>query len=406
VTELEQSVDDLLESTTSTPRPITKSGLRLSATKVHKVESDTVSVASAPHSLRASILKRTAVRNTVTRTASSDSLVAKHPLNTPNSLSSSKDAHMTSAPSLTTDVESLVRNSDSSDQVQGGTALNSTSSSNQRRSATILSSRTIVPAVPTAQSCRPMPDTATTSRSLATTSTPRRTPIGPKMTKSARLRISSTASKTSLASNAGVSPASSTTSKSIRRDPSNTAAGGRQATNLASPPGSSRPASLASIRSRKSLASTLNFDKASTKSQVRSTRPDIAQSIENTKENSRKTSIHRNLLNADIGSTTPIEGDRSPAGSPVTPVVREPSSRAAPGSTLRVGIPCVVTHQKTKFRATVRYLGETYFGEGSFVGVEVMTVGEDLPSDLDWNDGSVDNVKVRHVQTSQQSCCL
>lgn len=68
-----------------------------------------------------------------------------------------------------------------------------------------------------------------------------------------------------------------------------------------------------------------------------------------------------------------------------------------------MGIPCVVTVGPTKFRATVRYLGEVLFAEGSFVGVEVpLSQNEEGVldrNDLKWHDGSVDGVRVRASYT-------
>ncbi|MBW0497728.1 hypothetical protein O181_037443 [Austropuccinia psidii MF-1] len=79
-----------------------------------------------------------------------------------------------------------------------------------------------------------------------------------------------------------------------------------------------------------------------------------------------------------------------------------------PGTTLLIGIPCVVATterlddgliQPTKFRAVVKYLGETYFGPGQWVGVEVAEK-EEMPK-KEWNDGMVDGV--RYFELGQES---
>ncbi|KAI8456911.1 hypothetical protein BY996DRAFT_4579021 [Phakopsora pachyrhizi] len=79
-----------------------------------------------------------------------------------------------------------------------------------------------------------------------------------------------------------------------------------------------------------------------------------------------------------------------------------------PGTTLLIGIPCVVATtnkledgmvQPIKFRAVVKYLGEAFFGPGQWVGVEVAEK-EDMPK-KDWNDGTVDGV--RYFELGQES---
>ena len=81
-----------------------------------------------------------------------------------------------------------------------------------------------------------------------------------------------------------------------------------------------------------------------------------------------------------------------------------------PGSALKMGIPCVVTVGPTKFRATVRYLGEVLFADGSFVGVEVpLSQNEEGVldrSDLKWHDGSVDGVRVGASYTCASAAAM
>lgn len=55
--------------------------------------------------------------------------------------------------------------------------------------------------------------------------------------------------------------------------------------------------------------------------------------------------------------------------------------------------------QPIKFRAVVKYLGETFFEPGQWVGVEVAEK-ENMPS-KDWNDGAVDGV--RYFELGQES---
>ena len=79
-----------------------------------------------------------------------------------------------------------------------------------------------------------------------------------------------------------------------------------------------------------------------------------------------------------------------------------------PGTVLLIGIPCVVATtttgadglpQAVKFRAVVKYLGETYFGPGQWVGVEVAEK-EEMASKA-WNDGTV--AGVRYFELGQES---
>lgn len=66
-----------------------------------------------------------------------------------------------------------------------------------------------------------------------------------------------------------------------------------------------------------------------------------------------------------------------------------------PGTTLLSGIPCIVTvasdvptERPSRFKATVRYIGEVEHEEGQWVGVEV--VESAIPAEslgLEWNEG-------------------
>lgn len=73
-----------------------------------------------------------------------------------------------------------------------------------------------------------------------------------------------------------------------------------------------------------------------------------------------------------------------------------------------IGIPCVVATnitlddglvQPVKFRAVVKYLGETFFGPGQWVGVEVAEKEEMIKKE--WNDGTVDGI--RYFELGQES---
>lgn len=74
------------------------------------------------------------------------------------------------------------------------------------------------------------------------------------------------------------------------------------------------------------------------------------------------------------------------------------------GASLNVGIPCIVTSKRSRFRAFARYIGEVEGENGPWVGVEV-PISENWGSDkLDgrqWNDGSWGGVQ--YFQLNQGS---
>ncbi|KAI0364274.1 hypothetical protein BV20DRAFT_956620 [Pilatotrama ljubarskyi] len=75
--------------------------------------------------------------------------------------------------------------------------------------------------------------------------------------------------------------------------------------------------------------------------------------------------------------------------------IREPSTEQAPrqprGATLDIGIPCIISSKKARFRAYARYIGEVEGEVGPWVGVEV-PLNDAWPGDkLDgrqWHDGT------------------
>ncbi|KAG8906293.1 hypothetical protein FRB99_007162 [Tulasnella sp. 403] len=81
-------------------------------------------------------------------------------------------------------------------------------------------------------------------------------------------------------------------------------------------------------------------------------------------------------------------------------IVVRGSKRAAPqvrrGITLNVGIPCIISSKRTRFRAFARYIGEVEGESGPWVGVEV-PVGDSWNGEKlagrDWNDGSINGTR-------------
>jgi dynactin complex subunit len=66
------------------------------------------------------------------------------------------------------------------------------------------------------------------------------------------------------------------------------------------------------------------------------------------------------------------------------------------GATLEIGIPCIISSKRKRFRAFARYIGEVEGELGPWVGVEV-PVGESWVGDAlegrQWNDGSWGGVR-------------
>lgn len=71
-------------------------------------------------------------------------------------------------------------------------------------------------------------------------------------------------------------------------------------------------------------------------------------------------------------------------------------AQALRGVTLNIGIPCMITSKRSRFKAFARYIGEVQGEHGPWVGVEVPvgeTWGPDRLDGRDWNDGSIGGVR-------------
>lgn len=60
---------------------------------------------------------------------------------------------------------------------------------------------------------------------------------------------------------------------------------------------------------------------------------------------------------------------------------------------LNVGIPCIITSKRTRFRAYARYLGSVVGEYGPWVGVEVPLSQAEKLQDRDWHDGTWGGVR-------------
>jgi len=75
------------------------------------------------------------------------------------------------------------------------------------------------------------------------------------------------------------------------------------------------------------------------------------------------------------------------------PMVTPPSDGTVPGLVLSVGIPCIITSKRTRFRAYARYLGNVVGESGPWIGVEVPLSQAEKLQDRDWHDGTWAGVK-------------
>jgi hypothetical protein len=79
-----------------------------------------------------------------------------------------------------------------------------------------------------------------------------------------------------------------------------------------------------------------------------------------------------------------------------------PSSTTPRGAKLNIGIPCIVSSKRAKFRAFARYIGEVEGEDGPWVGVEV-PVSDSWDSDKlegrHWHDGSWGGIRYFDIRT-------
>jgi len=101
--------------------------------------------------------------------------------------------------------------------------------------------------------------------------------------------------------------------------------------------------------------------------------------------------VARHKGSSEAVSRTTSASDTPDAAQPLTPPDGAPR-----GATLQVGIPCIITSKRARFRALARYIGEVEGELGPWVGVEV-PMGDTWPGDkLDaraWHDGTWGGVR-------------
>ena len=428
VAEIEIPVDDLLSSASPVDaRPTTKTGLRLAITKVHKVQAEdmTATPRAGPSSLRASVLNRTAARKSVASSlsmartspvlAGSAGPAARQRLSSTGSTvvrsrspsaarqaAASSGATPSSPPPLPPAPEVLPKRKATSSSASEVTALARPKSQTSTRSTISTAVRAVSsPSLPAASDLKgKQPQIASKATPAAQQgalgpTAPR--PASVSIPRSARTRVASTPG--SIASVRSKTASSSDISK------------GKQPESMSSMGSRVRTASSSSVLSTTSTArgskrtpvktssSPIVPERAASVASVRSTK----LAAPSKQPGDKKTSVSRSS-----GTAISSESHEAAPSATVPPVPALPDSQAVPspktagkpvtslfpGSRLKQGIPCVVTLRQIKFRATVRYLGEVKFDQGSFVGVEVPMTAETSGLKLDWNDGSVADVQV------------
>jgi hypothetical protein len=89
-----------------------------------------------------------------------------------------------------------------------------------------------------------------------------------------------------------------------------------------------------------------------------------------------------------ITKTTVVEEHAPPSPSPL----KEPLGVCPRGVTLDIGIPCIISSRRKRFKAFARYIGEVEGELGPWVGVEVPVGdnwgGEKMEEGRQWNDGT------------------
>lgn len=95
----------------------------------------------------------------------------------------------------------------------------------------------------------------------------------------------------------------------------------------------------------------------------------------------------RESIETVTGSTRTSETKSSPE---LTLTESTLLSAVPPGATLDIGIPCIISSKRKRFRAFARYIGEVLGERGPWVGVEVPIDGwvGDLTDGRAWCDGS------------------
>ncbi|KIK68207.1 hypothetical protein GYMLUDRAFT_68088 [Collybiopsis luxurians FD-317 M1] len=196
----------------------------------------------------------------------------------------------------------------------------------------------------------------------------------------------------------------------------------------ASPADKARAQAQAAVAANKSGAKTLGTKpQAATKTISKKASSDTIKGEGSSKSSSRSNTKNDTLAppvpplpSSSSSSPTPsTSGTSSPAAArdhlPSPPTETEGETEPYPthlGATLSIGIPCIVTSKRKRFRAFARYIGEVEGERGPWVGVEVpindsserdkdkdVVMGDSRP----WNDGSWQGIRYFDLLSKTQS---
>ncbi len=120
-------------------------------------------------------------------------------------------------------------------------------------------------------------------------------------------------------------------------------------------------------------------------------------------KSSSKETVRRKESNDTItmASALPVAIPAPPVPSPP----KEPDPLHPKGATLDIGIPCIISSKRKRFRAFARYIGEVEGEHGPWVGVEVPVGDEWVEDNVDvrqWNDGSWGGIRYFDVGASPE----
>jgi hypothetical protein len=121
-------------------------------------------------------------------------------------------------------------------------------------------------------------------------------------------------------------------------------------------------------------------------------------------------SAGQNNTNAFSSNKTPTKKKSPPSATqgPVDELHISPISLIPRGATLEIGIPCIISSKRKRFKAYARYIGEVEGELGPWVGVEV-PVGEswggdrDMDGDRQWHDGTWGGIRYFDIGSTAES---
>ncbi|KAG8945011.1 hypothetical protein FRC04_001266 [Tulasnella sp. 424] len=142
-------------------------------------------------------------------------------------------------------------------------------------------------------------------------------------------------------------------------------------------------------------------DLASRRTSVAKPRSDGGSTVRGSNDVATPTESHRRnsseTIRESVGSLTTngtVRANKRPGAQP---------QRHRRGITLGVGIPCIITSKRARFRAFARYIGEVEGETGPWIGVEV-PVGESWTekklAGRSWNDGTVNGTRYFEISSN------